>query len=113
MKISGQALKNIKNNEKTVESFLKAIKKAHEFIDNNSEKIVAEAIVKQFPSTTINSIETSLISYKKINSWNKDLQATEQSFARLQNIMENAGELQKRVDFNSIVDNSLAKAVFS
>ncbi len=102
----------INENQDTLKSFLTALKKAHEFIDNNSEKIVAEAIVKQFPSTTINSIETSLISYKKINSWNKDLQATEQSFARLQNIMENAGELQKRVDFNSIVDNSLAKAVF-
>jgi NitT/TauT family transport system substrate-binding protein len=103
----------INENQDTLKSFLRALKKAHEFIDNNSEKIVAEAIVKQFPSTTINSIETSLVSYKKINSWNKDLQATEQSFVRLQDIMENAGELQKRVDFNSIVDNSLAKAVFS
>ena len=28
------------------------------------------------------------------------------------NVMENAGELEKRIDFDKIVDNSLAKEVF-
>lgn len=102
----------ISENQDVLKSFLKALKKAHDFIDNNDEKTVAEAIVKQFPSTTINSIETSLKNYKKIDSWKKDLQATEESFTRLQDIMENAGELQNRVNFNDIVDNSLAKEVF-
>ncbi len=102
----------IKENQDVLKSFLRALKKAHEFIDNNDEKTVAEAIVKQFPSTTINSIETSLKSYKNINAWKKDLQATEESFNRLQDIMENANELDARVQFSKIVDNSLAKAVF-
>ncbi len=102
----------IKDNPDTVKSFLKAIKKAHEFIDNHTEKEVAEAIVKQFPSTTITSIETSVKSYKGIDAWKKDLQATENSFERLQNIMESAGELSARVPFDKIVDNSMAKEVF-
>lgn len=102
----------IEKNQDTLKSFLKAIKKAHEFIDTHTEYEVAEAIVKQFPSTTINSIETSVKSYKSINAWKTDLQATESSFTRLQNIMENAGELSSRVPFNKIVNNSLAKSVF-
>lgn len=102
----------IKDNPDTIKSFLKAIKKAHEFIDNHTEKEVAEAIVKQFPSTTITSIETSVKSYKGIDAWKKDLQATENSFERLQNIMESAGELSARVPFDKIVDNSMAKEVF-
>ena len=88
------------------------MKKAHEFLAQKSEYEVAESIVKQFPSTTIKSIETSLKSYKKIDAWKTNLQATEESFTKLQNIMENAGELTARVPFNKIVDNSIAKAVF-
>ncbi|MBR5192193.1 MAG: ABC transporter substrate-binding protein [Clostridia bacterium] len=102
----------IKNNQETLKGFLRAIKKAHEFLASKTEKEVAEAIVKQFPNTTIASLETSIKSYKQIDAWKLDLQATEQSFTRLQNIMENANELPMRVPFEKIVDNSLAKAVF-
>ncbi len=102
----------IEKNSDTLKSFLKAIKKAHEFMKENTEYAVAEAIVKQFPSTSIKSIETSLKNYKAIDAWKTDLQATEDSFNRLQDVMENAGELSKRADFNNLVDNSLAKEVF-
>ncbi len=102
----------IKNNSDTIKSFLKAIKKAHEFMAQNSEYAVAEAIVKQFPSTSIKSIETSIKNYKAIDAWKIDLQATEESFNRLQSVMENAGELSTRVPFNKLVDNSFAKEVF-
>ena len=102
----------IKNNQETLKSFLKAIKKAHTFLAEKSSKEVAECIVKQFPSTTIDSIETSINSYKSIDAWKTDLQATEASFDRLQDIMDSAGELTERAPFDKIVDNSLAKAVF-
>ena len=102
----------IKNNQDKLEKFMKALKKAHEFMNTHTEYEVAEAIVKQFPSTTINSIETSIKSYKNIDAWKTDLQATEESFNKLQDIMQNANELSNRVPFNSIVDNSIAKKVF-
>ena len=91
---------------------MKGLKKAHEFMATHSEYEVAEAIVKQFPSTTIKSIETSIKSYKSIDAWKTDLQATENSFTRLQDIMENANELTARVPFDKIVDNSIAKEIF-
>lgn len=102
----------IEENQDTLKSFMKALKKAHEFISSSTERQVAEAIVKQFPSTTIESIEASVKSYKSINAWKTDLQATEASFTRLQDIMENANELTARVPFNKIVDNSIAKEIF-
>lgn len=102
----------IKDNQAKLEKFMIALKKAYEFMDTHTEKEVAEAIVKQFPSTTINSIETSIKSYKNIDAWKKNLQATEQSFTRLQDVMENSNELASRVDFDKIVDNSIAKKVF-
>ncbi len=102
----------INKNPEKIKSFLKAIKKAHEFMASHTEREVAEAIVKQFPSTSITSIETSIKSYKAIDAWKTNLQATETSFTRLQDIMQNAGELTARVDFSKIVDNTLAKQVF-
>ena len=102
----------IEDNADTLKSFMKAIKKAHEFMKTATEYQVAEAIVKQFPSTTIKSIETSIKSYKAIDAWKLDLQATESSFDRLQDIMENAGELTARAPFDKIVDNTIAKEVF-
>ena len=102
----------INKNQDKLEKFMKALKKAYLFIETHSEYEVAEAIVKQLPSTTITSIETSIKSYKKINAWKSDMQATEESFTRLQDIMQNAGELTSRVEFNKIVDNSIARRVF-
>lgn len=102
----------INNNENTIKSFFKALKKAHEYMNSHTEYEIAEAIVKQFPSTTIQSIEDSLKNYKKINAWSTNLQATESSFDRLQEIMINAGELTTKVPFNKIVNNTLAKQIF-
>ncbi len=102
----------INNNSDVLKGFLRALKKAYEFMDTHTNLEVAEAIIKQFPSTTINSIETSIASYKSIDAWKTDLQATEESFDRLQTIMQNAGELNNKVDFDKLVNNSLAQEVF-
>lgn len=102
----------IENNRDELISFLKAIKKAHEFLAENTSRTVAEQIVRQFPSTTIQSIEASINSYKRIDAWKNDLKATADSFDRLQNIMDSAGELSAKAPFDKIVDNSLANAVF-
>ena len=102
----------LKNNENTVKAFLKGLKKAYEFMSTHTDLQIAEAIVKQFPSTTINSIETSIKSYKAIDAWKTNLQATEEIFNRLQYIMMNSNELDSKVAFDKIVNNKLAKEIF-
>ena len=97
----------------TVEKFIKALKKANDFIFNTTTLEVAQAIVKQFPSTTINSIKSSLESYKKIDAWAKNLKPTASSFDRLQNIMINAGELSQKVEFSNLVNTKTIDKVFS
>lgn len=102
----------IEKNADNLKAFLRALKKAHEFLAAHTELEVAQAIVKQFPSTTINSLETSIKSYKSIDAWKTDLQATESSFDRLQDVMINSGELKNKVAFGELVNNSLASEVF-
>ena len=103
----------ISSNKDTVKGFLSALKKAFDYIETHTEKEVAEAIVKQFPSTTITSLEASLKSYKRIDAWQKNMTATESSFDRLQNVMINAGELQDKVPFGKLVDNTFVKEIFA
>lgn len=102
----------IQNNQNKVNAFLRAMKKAYEYMNTHTEKEIAEAIIKQFPSTTINSIETSIKSYKGIDAWKTDMTPTKQSFDNLQSIMENAGELNGRVEFGDLVSTSNVKAIF-
>ncbi len=103
----------IENNQDTLKSFLKALKKGIEFVNSSTDLQVAEAIVKQFPSTTIKSLETSVKSYRAINAWVNDLTATESSFSRMQDVMIYSNELTSKVDFNDIVNNSLVEQVFA
>lgn len=102
----------LSKNQDTVKGFLRALKKAFEFLKTHTEREVAEAIVKQFPSTTITSLEASVKSYKKIDAWKSDMTATAKSFDRLQDIMVNAGELSSKVPFSKLVDNTYVKEIF-
>ena len=103
----------IDDNTNLVKKFIKAIKSAYEFMATASLDEVAESLVGQFPSFSLNAIKTSITSYQKIDAWTDDLTMTESSFNRLQDVMQNAGELSSRVSFDKIVDNSLAEEIFS
>lgn len=100
-------------NEETAEKFLRAILKAVKYLDENTPETAAPFLVSHFPSTTEKSIATSLKSYKEIDAWQSDMTMTEASFNRLQDIIESAGELPARADFNAIVDNTLVKKVYA
>lgn len=99
-------------NRDTAKGFLRAIMRAIEFADATDPDEAATYLYKQFPDTSYASITTSVKSYKRIDSWQKDMQMTEASFDRLQNIIEAAGELPTRGSFAKLVDNSLAKEVY-
>lgn len=102
----------INNNTETINSFLKAMKKAYDYMKSATTEEIASVISPQFPSTSIESLSKSIESYKNIEAWTDDLCMTEESFNRLQDIIENAGELERRVEFSALVDNSYAEAIF-
>ena len=101
----------ISSNKDTLKSFVKALKKGMQFIEENTDYAVAEAIVKQFPSTTIKALEDSIKSYRRINAWKNDFTPTESSFDRLQNVMINAGELTKKVAYTNLVNYSVLNSL--
>ena len=101
----------VKKNEETVKKFLSAMLAAIRYMNETDEKTVAQTLAKQFPGTSVESVATALASYRKIDAWSEDMIMKETAFDNLQTVMENAGELRKKVKFTDIVDNSYAFSV--
>ncbi len=100
-----------KNGDK-IEGLLRAITKATKYVYANDSETVASKIVGYFADTTVESVKTSLESYKKINAWVENMAMKESGFNRLQDIIENAGELSKRVNFSDLVITETAQRIY-
>lgn len=99
----------IDKNEETVRGFLRAVTKAISYAQTGDTAEMAKSLTGQFPSTSEASIIKSIESYRGIDAWVSDMVMTEDSFERLQDIIDNAGELPGRADFDKLVDNTYAR----
>lgn len=102
----------VEKNPETVKSFLRAIYKAMKYMSETDDDALAQSLVKQFPDTSLNSVSTALKSYKKIDAWTTRMAMTKTAFDNLQDVMENAGELERRIDYSLITDNSFADLTY-
>lgn len=97
------------NKAEIIEKFTTSLFKAIQYIKETDVTAVAELLVKSFPSTSIQSIIDSLNSYLRIDAWQTDMIMKKDAFNRLQDIMENAGELDQRVEYEKLVDNKITE----
>lgn len=103
----------IRDNGEVIEALLRAITKAVKYVYENDSRTVAEKIVGYFVDTTVESVKTSLDNYKAIDSWVKNMAMKESAFTRLQDIIEGAGELEKRVKFTDLVITETAQKIYT
>ena len=99
-------------NPDIVEGFLRAVMRGIAYVKGTEESAAAELLLPYFDGTAASSLETSLRSYKAIDAWQEDMTMTEAAFGRLQDIIENAGELERRADFAELVDTSFSSALY-
>ena len=78
----------------------------------NSAAAIAGYLTAYFDGTSVSSLEVSLDSYKAIDAWVTDMAMKESAFTRLQDIIESAGELERRVEFGEIVITDVAHTVY-
>ena len=102
----------LNKNKATAEGFLRAITKAVKYVQETPSTTVAPYLTSYFEGVAENSIAASVERYKTIDSWRTELSMTEDSFNRLQDIIENAGELSRRATIDELVDNTYAKKVY-
>ena len=102
----------IKKNTATAEGFLRAVTKAVKYVNETPSDTVASHLTKYFEGVSKDSLAASVERYLAIDAWRTELSMTEESFNRLQDIIENAGELTRRAALNELVNNSYAKKVY-
>ena len=100
-------------NDEIANGFLRAVMRGIKYAQTQDATKVAENLVSHFPSTSVESLATSVTSYRNIDAWVTDMAMTEASFERLQDIISGVGELDRRADFGALVDNSYAAEVYA
>lgn len=93
----------LNDNKELIENFDKAIQKGIDFVHNSSDKKVAEAIIDQFPDTSLDDLTKIVKRYRSIDAWPDNTEFTREEFDHLQDIMINAGELDSKVPFSDLM----------
>ncbi|WP_282173548.1 ABC transporter substrate-binding protein [Cytobacillus firmus] len=101
----------IDENKETVEKFTRAIYKAQQWVAQHSSKETAEAIQGYFDNTELEIIEMVVDRYKSQGSFATDPILDTEEWDNLQNIMEEAGELPKRLEHGTLVNTEIAEGV--
>ncbi|MDM5228773.1 ABC transporter substrate-binding protein [Cytobacillus sp. NJ13] len=101
----------IDENKETVEKFTRAIYKAQQWVETHSAKETAEAIQGYFDNTELDIIEMVVDRYKSQGSFAADPILDTEEWENLQNIMDEAGELPKRIEHDTLVNTEIAEGV--
>ncbi|MGD6944169.1 ABC transporter substrate-binding protein [Cytobacillus gottheilii] len=101
----------MEESKETVEKFTRAIYKAQQWVDSHSAKETAEAISGYFEDTDTEIIEMAVDRYKSQGSFATDPILDAEEWDNLQNIMDEAGELPKRIDYEELVNTEFAEGV--
>ena len=101
----------IEKNPGVIESFTRALQKGMDYVQTHTPAEIAKVISPQFAETELSTIETIVGRYAAQDTWKTDLVFSEDSFTLLENILEEAGELDGRVPYADLVDTSFAKKV--
>ncbi len=98
-------------NEDAAKKFTAAIYRAQQWVQEKSVEEIAQAIAPQFEDTELEIIETVVERYKDQGSFSTDPILGEDEWNNLQDIMDEAGELPMRVDYETLVNTSYAEEV--
>lgn len=93
----------IKNNKEIIEGFSKAIQKGLDYVHKNDSKTIAENILSFFPDTSLNDLTSAIERYKQNDTWPNTITFTKNSFDHLQDIVIEAGFLDKKVEYNDLI----------
>ena len=101
----------LKDHADVAQKFTNAIAKGQRWVENHTDLEVAQAVADQFPDTDLSVLEQVSARYRTINAWKTVPTMESEDFDRLMDVMEEAGELEARVDFDKFVTNEFAESI--
>ena len=102
----------INANPEKIEGLLRAVTKAIKFTMEESAQTAAKYLVSYFDGTSEASLANSVQAYKDIDAWVTNMAMEESAFTRLQDVIENSGELERRVDFAELILTDAAQKAY-
>lgn len=99
----------MKENPEIIQGFTNALQKGMDYVNTHTSDEVAKIIKPQFPENDLETIETIVERYQEQETWKDNLIFEKKSFELLENILEDAGELEKRVPYDKLVNTEFAE----
>ncbi len=93
----------MEQNPELIQKFTNALQKGMDYVNTHTPEEIAKIIQPQFKETDLGTITTIVKRYADQDTWKEDLNFEEESFTLLQNILEEAGELDSRVPYEDLV----------
>jgi len=97
------------SNPEVIQKFTNAIQKCMDYVNSHSSEEIARVIQPQFKETPLENIIVIVERYKSQDTWKNDTVFEKDSFELLQNILEEAGELETRVPYEELVTTKFAE----
>lgn len=99
----------INEHPQVIQSFTNALQKGMDFVQSHTPEEIAKMIQPQFKETDLKTITTIISRYYEQDTWKTDLIFEKDSFDLLQDILESAGELEKRAPYEDLVNTKFAQ----
>ena len=99
----------LEKNKDTVQAFTNALQRGMDYVQSHSPEEIAKVIAPQFAETDLDTLTAIVARYYEQDTWKENLIFEESSFDLLQNILEDAGVLEKRVPYEKLVNTEFAK----
>lgn len=99
----------IEKNPEIIQSFTNALQKGMDYVNSHTPEEIAEVIAPQFEETDVATITIIVERYASQDTWKDNLIFKEDSFLLLENILDEAGELETLAPYEELVDTSYAE----
>lgn len=102
----------INKHPEKVDAILRSVTKAIKYINEHTPEDVAKKIAPYFDGTSVAALATSVKNYAAIDAWVTDMAMKEQAYNNLLDIIDNAGELERRLPFADLVLTKRAHEIY-
>ncbi len=92
-----------------IQRFTSALQKGMDYVNSHTAEEIAKTIQPQFSDTPLGNITKIVKRYQDQDTWKENLIFERSSFELLENILEEAGELQTRVPYENLVTTEFAE----
>lgn len=99
----------LEKNPQLIQKFTNAIYKGQRWVESHSPEEIAKAIKSQFPDDKDEILISAIKRYQEQNTWKKNPVLEEKDFYLLQQIIKDAGELNKIAPYEKVVTREFAE----